>query len=87
MAVGLGEADSELFAKNESHEECSFKDWLLEWGNVYPLMHTIMVPEQVKTMKIQAGVQVSRQGELKRHLELWKCFGRYCSQFFRCLSW
>ncbi|GJY45545.1 hypothetical protein Tco_0434608 [Tanacetum coccineum] len=35
-----------------------------------------MVPEQVKTMKIQAGVQVSRQGELKRHLQLWKCFGR-----------
>ncbi|GKA91720.1 putative reverse transcriptase domain-containing protein [Tanacetum coccineum] len=27
-------------------------------------------------MKIQAGVQVSRQGELRRHLQLWKCFGR-----------
>ncbi|GJU60932.1 putative ribonuclease H-like domain-containing protein, partial [Tanacetum coccineum] len=37
---------------------------------------TTMVPEQVKTMKIQAGVQVSRQGELRRHLQLWKCFGR-----------
>ncbi|GKA71317.1 hypothetical protein Tco_0777456 [Tanacetum coccineum] len=35
-----------------------------------------MVPVQVKTMKIQAGVQVSRQGELRRHLKLWKCFGR-----------
>ncbi|GKE39353.1 hypothetical protein Tco_1462758 [Tanacetum coccineum] len=27
-------------------------------------------------MKIQAGVQVSIQGELRRHLQLWKCFGR-----------
>ncbi|GKB97323.1 hypothetical protein Tco_0983460 [Tanacetum coccineum] len=27
-------------------------------------------------MKIQAGIQVSRQGELRRHLRLWKCFGR-----------
>ncbi|GJW63496.1 retrovirus-related pol polyprotein from transposon TNT 1-94 [Tanacetum coccineum] len=40
-------------------------------------MHTTMVPEQVKTMKIQAGVQVSRPGELKRHLQLWKRFGRH----------
>ncbi|GJZ39080.1 hypothetical protein Tco_0585643 [Tanacetum coccineum] len=39
-------------------------------------MHTTMVPEQVKTMKIQAGVQVSRPGELRRHLQLWKCFRR-----------
>ncbi|GKD42543.1 hypothetical protein Tco_1267188, partial [Tanacetum coccineum] len=29
-----------------------------------------------KTLKIQAGVQVSRPGELRRHLQLWKCFGR-----------
>ncbi|GKC82973.1 reverse transcriptase domain-containing protein [Tanacetum coccineum] len=27
-------------------------------------------------MKIQAGVQVSRPGKLRRHLQLWKCFGR-----------
>ncbi|GJV41098.1 hypothetical protein Tco_1419538 [Tanacetum coccineum] len=40
-------------------------------------MHTTMVPEQVKTMKIQAGVQVSRPRELRRHLQLWKCFKRY----------
>ncbi|GJV49875.1 hypothetical protein Tco_1440087 [Tanacetum coccineum] len=39
-------------------------------------MHTTMVPEQVKTMKIQAGIQVSRPGELKRQLQLWKRFGR-----------
>ncbi|GJT62650.1 hypothetical protein Tco_1006183 [Tanacetum coccineum] len=35
-------------------------------------MHTTMDPVQVKTLKIQAGVQVSRQGELGRHLQLWK---------------
>ncbi|GKF26391.1 hypothetical protein Tco_0082285, partial [Tanacetum coccineum] len=40
------------------------------------LMHTTMVPEQVKTMKIQARIQVSRQGELRRQLQLWKRFGR-----------
>ncbi|GJS80022.1 hypothetical protein Tco_0729903 [Tanacetum coccineum] len=43
-------------------------------------MHTTMVPVQVKTMKIQAGVQVSRPGELRRHLQLWKRFGRRLSQ-------
>ncbi|GJU88637.1 DNA-directed DNA polymerase [Tanacetum coccineum] len=45
-------------------------------GKLIQFMHTTMVPEQVKTMKIQARVQVSRQGELRRHLQLWKCFGR-----------
>ncbi|GJW85847.1 hypothetical protein Tco_0158992 [Tanacetum coccineum] len=39
-------------------------------------MHTTMVPEQVKTMKIQAGIQVSRPRELRRQLQLWKRFGR-----------
>ncbi|GJZ92649.1 retrovirus-related pol polyprotein from transposon TNT 1-94 [Tanacetum coccineum] len=29
-----------------------------------------------KPNKIQAGVQVSRPGEFRRHLQLWKCFGR-----------
>ncbi|GJT38690.1 retrovirus-related pol polyprotein from transposon TNT 1-94 [Tanacetum coccineum] len=33
-------------------------------------MHHYNVPVQVKTLKIQAGVQVSRQGELRRHLQL-----------------
>nr|GEV70097.1 hypothetical protein [Tanacetum cinerariifolium] len=32
--------------------------------------------EQVKTMKIQAGIQVSRPKELRRQLQLWKRFGR-----------
>ncbi|GKD49016.1 hypothetical protein Tco_1277992 [Tanacetum coccineum] len=27
-------------------------------------------------MNIQDGVQISRQGELRRHLQLWKCLGR-----------
>nr|GEW63061.1 hypothetical protein [Tanacetum cinerariifolium] len=39
-------------------------------------MHTAMVPQQVKTMKIQAGIQVLRTREPKRQLQLWKCFGR-----------
>ncbi|GJZ13968.1 hypothetical protein Tco_0549198 [Tanacetum coccineum] len=38
-------------------------------GILIQFMHTIMVPVQVKTMKIQAGVQVLRQGEnSRRHL-------------------
>ncbi|GJU06140.1 hypothetical protein Tco_1122570 [Tanacetum coccineum] len=41
-------------------------------GKLIQFMHTTMVPVQVKTMKIQAGVQVSRQGELRRHLQFWK---------------
>ncbi|GKE87319.1 hypothetical protein Tco_1564794 [Tanacetum coccineum] len=45
-------------------------------------MHTTMVPVQVKTMKIQAGVQVSRPGELRRHLQLWKRFGRHYLSIF-----
>nr|GEV21105.1 hypothetical protein [Tanacetum cinerariifolium] len=32
--------------------------------------------EQVKTMRIQAGIQVSRPKELRRQLQLWKRFGR-----------
>ena len=48
----------------------------MNWGKLIKLMHNTMVPEQVKTMKIQARVQGSRTGELRRHLQLWKCFGR-----------
>ncbi|GJY35452.1 hypothetical protein Tco_0420830 [Tanacetum coccineum] len=33
-------------------------------------------------MKIRAGIQVSRPGELKRQLQLWKCFGRLYSIVF-----
>ncbi|GKA27311.1 hypothetical protein Tco_0713479 [Tanacetum coccineum] len=39
-------------------------------GKLIQLMHTTMVPVQVKTLKIQAGVQVSRPGELRRHLQI-----------------
>ncbi|GJZ03700.1 putative reverse transcriptase domain-containing protein [Tanacetum coccineum] len=45
-------------------------------GKLIQLMHTTMVQEQVKTMKIQAGIQVLRRGELRRQLQLWKRFGR-----------
>ncbi|GJX29717.1 hypothetical protein Tco_0237796 [Tanacetum coccineum] len=74
--VGLwGEADSETSAKKGVYEEILFKDKLHEFGGeLIQFMHTTMVPVQVKTMKIQAGVQVSRPGELKRHLQLWKRF-------------
>nr|GEV05971.1 reverse transcriptase domain-containing protein [Tanacetum cinerariifolium] len=39
----------------------AFKDMMYELGGkLIQIMHTTMVPEQVKTQKIQAGVQVSR---------------------------
>ncbi|GJV88005.1 hypothetical protein Tco_1531943 [Tanacetum coccineum] len=38
-------------------------------------MHTTMVPVQLKTLKIQVGVQVSRPGELRSHLQHWKRLG------------
>ncbi|GJV00710.1 hypothetical protein Tco_1329980 [Tanacetum coccineum] len=37
-------------------------------GKLIQLMHTAMVHVQVKTLKIRARVQVSRPGELRRHL-------------------
>ncbi|GJY93322.1 phospholipase-like protein [Tanacetum coccineum] len=43
-------------------------------------MHTTMVHEQVKTLKIQAGVQVSRPEEHKRHIQHWKRFGRHLKE-------
>ncbi|GJS06193.1 reverse transcriptase domain-containing protein [Tanacetum coccineum] len=51
-------------------------------GKLIQFMHTTMVPVQVKTMKIQAGIQVSRPRELTRQLQLWKCFGRL---YFCCI--
>nr|GEV57046.1 putative ribonuclease H-like domain-containing protein [Tanacetum cinerariifolium] len=36
----------------------------------------IRASEQVKTMKIQTGIQVSRPRDLRRQLQLWKRFGR-----------
>ncbi|GJS07997.1 hypothetical protein Tco_0364793 [Tanacetum coccineum] len=49
---------------------------VMDWGKLINSFILQRFAEQVKTMKIQAGVQVSRPGELKRHLQLWKCFGR-----------
>ncbi|GJR81448.1 hypothetical protein Tco_0152233 [Tanacetum coccineum] len=43
--------------------------------NVY-IRDLVDFDEQVKTMKIQAGVQGSRPKELRRQLQLWKRFGR-----------
>nr|GEV45455.1 putative reverse transcriptase domain-containing protein [Tanacetum cinerariifolium] len=64
------------FAKKKSMKK-AFQDMLHELGGkLIQLINTVMVPEQVKTMKIQAGIQVSRPKELRRQLQLWKRFGR-----------
>ncbi|GKC58081.1 hypothetical protein Tco_1085679 [Tanacetum coccineum] len=47
--------------------ESSQPSWGKSW-EVNPTHAYYMAPKQVKTMKIQAGVQVSRLEELKRHL-------------------
>ncbi|GKD49812.1 hypothetical protein Tco_1278788 [Tanacetum coccineum] len=39
-------------------------------GKLIQLMHTTIVPIQVMTQKIQAGIEVSRRGELRRQLQL-----------------
>nr|GEU69556.1 reverse transcriptase domain-containing protein [Tanacetum cinerariifolium] len=46
------------FTKKESMKK-AFKDMLHRLGEVIQLMHITVVPEQVKPLKIQAGVQVS----------------------------
>nr|GEZ37908.1 retrotransposon Orf1 [Tanacetum cinerariifolium] len=74
--VSLGEADSEILPKRILWRKL-FKTCCMNWEKLIQPMHTIMVSEQVKTMKIQAGVKVSRPGELRRHLQLWKRFGRH----------
>ncbi|GJU02222.1 RNA-directed DNA polymerase, eukaryota, partial [Tanacetum coccineum] len=56
------------------YEESFFRHVAWIGGKLIQFMHTTMVPEQVKTMKIQAGVQVLRLGELRRHLQLWKYY-------------
>ncbi|GJX34289.1 putative ribonuclease H-like domain-containing protein [Tanacetum coccineum] len=45
-------------------------------GKLIQFMHTTMVPVQVKTMKIQAGIQVLRRGELRRQLQLQNLSGK-----------
>ncbi|GJU08518.1 hypothetical protein Tco_1124948 [Tanacetum coccineum] len=56
--VGLGEADSENHQKGV-YEESFSRHATRIGGKLIQLMHTTMVPNQVKTMKIQARVQVS----------------------------
>ncbi|GJR08364.1 hypothetical protein Tco_0791016 [Tanacetum coccineum] len=53
------EADLEKLRQKGVYEK-RLKNCCMSWGKLIQLMHTTMVPEQVKTMKIQAGVQVSR---------------------------
>ncbi|GJU22336.1 hypothetical protein Tco_1155678 [Tanacetum coccineum] len=60
------EADSKLTKKIYEESFSRHAAWI--GGKLIQLMHTTMVPVQVKTMKIQARVQVSRPGELRRHL-------------------
>ncbi|GKD28976.1 ALP1-like protein [Tanacetum coccineum] len=71
-----GEVDSETLQKKGVYEESSSRHAAWIGGKLIQLMHTTMVQEQVKTMKIQAGIQVLRRGELRRQLQLWKRFGR-----------
>ncbi|GJX12518.1 hypothetical protein Tco_0204276 [Tanacetum coccineum] len=54
------------------YEESFSSVCCMDWGKLIQFMHTTMVPVQVKTMKIQAGIQVSRPRELTRQLQLWK---------------
>ncbi|GKB57734.1 hypothetical protein Tco_0913920 [Tanacetum coccineum] len=60
----------------------AFQHMLHGLGQVNPIHATTMVPVEVKTMKIQAGVQVPRPEELRRHLQHWKRFGRL---YFCCI--
>ncbi|GKA80834.1 retrovirus-related pol polyprotein from transposon TNT 1-94 [Tanacetum coccineum] len=65
----------ELLEYIDVHDSDAFESSQPSWekmGKLIQFMHTTMVPIQVKTMKIQAEVQVSRPGELRRHLQLWK---------------
>ncbi|GJZ78251.1 hypothetical protein Tco_0642923 [Tanacetum coccineum] len=81
LKIGMlvwGEAIQKLRQKGV-YEESLFTDSCKIGVKLIQFMHTTMVHVQVKTMKTQAGVQVSRQGELRRHLQLWKCFERLIS--------
>ncbi|GJU98036.1 hypothetical protein Tco_1327307 [Tanacetum coccineum] len=78
LKIGMlvwGKADSETSPKRSLRRKL-FKACCMNWGKLIQLMHTTMVPVQLNTLKIQAGVQVSRLEELKRHLQLWKRYGR-----------
>ncbi|GJS99701.1 hypothetical protein Tco_0820871 [Tanacetum coccineum] len=58
--------------QKEVYEESFSRHAAWIGGKLIQFMHTTMVPVQVKTMKIQAGIQVSRPRELTRQLQLWK---------------
>ncbi|GJR78517.1 hypothetical protein Tco_0149302 [Tanacetum coccineum] len=87
------EADSETLPKRSLRRKL-FKICCMDWGKLIQLMHTTMFPVQVKTLKIQAGVQVSRPGELRRHIQLWKTLfvlylyliGTFCEEVLKFVS-
>nr|GEV55044.1 DNA-directed DNA polymerase [Tanacetum cinerariifolium] len=54
-------------------QDSCFRQELLEYMYVHD---NDAFEKQVKKMKIQAGIQVSRPRELRRQLQLWKRFGR-----------
>ncbi|GJQ93327.1 hypothetical protein Tco_0004466 [Tanacetum coccineum] len=68
--VGLGGSRFRNFAKKGVYEESFSRHAAWIGGKLIQFMHTTMVPVQVKTMKIQAGIQVSRPRELTRQLQL-----------------
>ncbi|GJZ19677.1 retrovirus-related pol polyprotein from transposon TNT 1-94, partial [Tanacetum coccineum] len=72
VVIAIADRIQELLEYIDVHDNDASESSQPSWGE----MCTLMLPEQVKTMKIQAGVQVSRIGERRRYLQLWKCFGR-----------
>ncbi|GJU10565.1 zf-CCHC domain-containing protein [Tanacetum coccineum] len=75
VVIAIADRIQELLEYIDVHDNDASESSQPSWGE----MCTLMLPEQVKTMKIQVGVQVSRIGERIRHLQLWKCFGRLYS--------
>ncbi|GJQ91378.1 hypothetical protein Tco_0002517 [Tanacetum coccineum] len=67
IAIARGQRNSPKGVYNKAF----LRQAAMDWGKLIQFMHATMVPVQVKKMKIQAGVQVSRPGELRRQLQLW----------------
>ncbi|GJR58194.1 hypothetical protein Tco_1500356 [Tanacetum coccineum] len=57
--------------QKEVYEEILLRHAAWIGGKLIQLMHNTMVPGQVKTLKIQAGIQALSRGELRRQLQLW----------------
>ncbi|GKB30027.1 retrovirus-related pol polyprotein from transposon TNT 1-94, partial [Tanacetum coccineum] len=63
------------FAKRESMKK-AFQDMLHVGGKLIQHMHITIVPEQVKTKRIQVGVQVMKTRRQRRHPQHYKHLGR-----------